>query len=79
MVILKMGLFPRIPAPEMESWALYRHPWQAELRGTVKYKTLRGGETLREPFLSQSWSRFVGLMKITCTSLRRLGRSQNAI
>ncbi|KAJ3577622.1 hypothetical protein NPX13_g2943 [Xylaria arbuscula] len=45
-VILKMGIFPRIPEPEMEGFALHRHAWEPELEGTVKYKLVRGGEKL---------------------------------
>ncbi|KAI1177787.1 Mss4-like protein [Nemania sp. FL0916] len=47
-VILKMGLFPRIPEPEMESFALHTHPWEADLENTVKYKLGRGGDKLGE-------------------------------
>ncbi|KAI0190509.1 Mss4-like protein [Xylaria flabelliformis] len=47
-VILKMGIFPRIPAPEMESFVMHRHPWEADFEGTVKYKLARGGEKLEE-------------------------------
>ncbi|KAI0111252.1 Mss4-like protein [Nemania sp. FL0031] len=47
-VIVKMGIFPRIPEPEMESFVMHRHPWEANLEGTVKYKFARGGEKLEE-------------------------------
>ncbi|KAI0551724.1 Mss4-like protein [Xylaria curta] len=47
-VILKMGIFPRIPEPEMESFVMHRHPWEADFEGTVKYKLARGGEKLEE-------------------------------
>jgi hypothetical protein len=47
-VILKMGIFPRIPEPEMEGFALHRHPWEPDFEGTVKYKLARGGEVLGE-------------------------------
>jgi hypothetical protein len=47
-VILKMGIFPRIPEPEMESFAMHKHPWEADLEGTIKYKFARGGEKLEE-------------------------------
>ncbi|KAI1263497.1 Mss4-like protein [Xylariaceae sp. FL1019] len=79
MVILKMGLFPRIPAPEMESFVLHRHPWQVDLKGTIKYKTLRGGETLGKPFFLQFWSSLVGSMNNTCNFLRRRQRSKSTI
>ncbi|KAI0801606.1 Mss4-like protein [Xylaria sp. FL0064] len=45
-VILKMGIFPRIPEPEAEGFALHKHPWEADLKDTVKYKLVRGGEKL---------------------------------
>lgn len=45
-MILKTGIFPRIPEPEMEGFALHRHPWLPKLEGTVKYKLVRGGEKL---------------------------------
>ncbi|KAJ2997552.1 hypothetical protein NUW58_g625 [Xylaria curta] len=47
-VILKMGIFPRIPEPEMEGFALHAHPWETRLEGTIKYKLARGGEKLEE-------------------------------
>ncbi|KAL1641505.1 hypothetical protein SLS58_006010 [Diplodia intermedia] len=37
-VILKMGMFPRIPAPECESFALHRHDWQGVHEGVDQYK-----------------------------------------
>ncbi|KAI1328219.1 Mss4-like protein [Xylariaceae sp. FL0255] len=46
--ILKMGLFPRIPEPEMESFASHAHPWVSELEGTIKYKLARGGPVMGE-------------------------------
>lgn len=46
MVILKMGLFPRIPAPEFESFAEHRHAWQGKHEGVVQYKTTAGGEKM---------------------------------
>ncbi|KAI0451244.1 Mss4-like protein [Xylaria acuta] len=47
-LILKMGIFPRIPEPEMENFVMHRHPWEAGVEGTVKYKLVRGGEKLEE-------------------------------
>lgn len=37
-VILKLGIFPRIPAPECESFALHRHDWQGVHEGVDQYK-----------------------------------------
>lgn len=45
-VILKMGVFPRIPVPEMEGFDLHRHPWEPLCEGTVRYKLVRGGEAI---------------------------------
>ncbi|KAI1420478.1 Mss4-like protein [Xylaria sp. FL1777] len=47
-VILKMGIFPRIPDPESEMFTLHKHPWEADLKSTVKYKIARGGEKMEE-------------------------------
>ncbi|KAI0401681.1 Mss4-like protein [Xylaria palmicola] len=47
-VILKLGIFPRIPEPEMESFVTHKHPWEADLTGVIKYKLTRGGETVEE-------------------------------
>lgn len=48
LVIVKMGMFPRIPTPECESFALHRHPWQGKHAGLTQYAIVRGGETLGE-------------------------------
>lgn len=48
LVIVKMGMFPRIPTPECESFALHRHPWQGKHEGLTQYAIVRGGETLGE-------------------------------
>ncbi|KAF2469174.1 uncharacterized protein BDR25DRAFT_289404 [Lindgomyces ingoldianus] len=45
-IILKMGLFPRIPAPEAESFAEHRHEWQGKHDGVVQFATVRGGRRL---------------------------------
>lgn len=45
-VILKMGIFPRIPTPEMEAFSLHQHPWEPLHEGTVRYKLVRGGEVI---------------------------------
>lgn len=46
MVILKMGIFPRIPDPECESFALHRHAWQGKNGGIPQYEITRGGKKL---------------------------------
>jgi hypothetical protein len=48
MVIVKMGMFPRIPQPECESFALHRHPWQGKHDGLTQYETVKGGKKLGE-------------------------------
>ncbi|KAF2088730.1 hypothetical protein K490DRAFT_38542 [Saccharata proteae CBS 121410] len=50
-VVLKMGIFPRIPAPECESFALHRHDWQGVHQGMDQYKIKTFGERLEEPML----------------------------
>lgn len=45
-VIVKMGMFPRIPAPEFETFALHRHEWQGKHDGVVQYKVRPWEETL---------------------------------
>ncbi|KAL1304022.1 hypothetical protein AAFC00_000463 [Neodothiora populina] len=47
-VIVKMGMFPRIPAPELESFGLHRHPWQGTHEGVTQYKIKMGEEKLHE-------------------------------
>lgn len=48
MVIVKMGMFPRIPQPECESFALHRHDWQGKHGDMTQYEIARGGKKLGE-------------------------------
>jgi hypothetical protein len=48
MVIVKMGMFPRIPQPECESFALHRHEWQGKHVDMTQYEIARGGKKLGE-------------------------------
>ncbi|KAH8723745.1 Mss4-like protein [Phaeosphaeriaceae sp. PMI808] len=48
MVILKMGIFPRIPQPKCESFALHRHEWQGQRDGLIQFKIARGGKKMHE-------------------------------
>ncbi|KAJ9635520.1 hypothetical protein H2201_003181 [Coniosporium apollinis] len=48
-VVLKMGIFPRIPAPEFETFGLHRHPWQGLHESMEQYKLKAGGEKLETP------------------------------
>lgn len=36
--IVKMGMFPRIPKPEAETFALHKHEWQGTHEGLDIYK-----------------------------------------
>ncbi|KAI9930283.1 hypothetical protein MW887_012096 [Aspergillus wentii] len=45
-VVLKMGLFPRIPAPEFETFSLHRHEWQGSHPDVDKYKIKAFAERL---------------------------------
>lgn len=46
LVIMKMGMFPRIPAPEFETFALHRHEWQGQHDDTIQYRIRLGDERL---------------------------------
>ena len=48
MVVLKMGIFPLIPRPELEGFAAHRQSWESEVEGAVQFETLRGGKRLGE-------------------------------
>lgn len=45
-VVLKSGLFPRIPEPEAESFAAHRQSWEGVHEGAVQFATVRGGKKL---------------------------------
>lgn len=47
-IVLKLGIFPRIPTPEAESFAEHRHVWQGTHEGIVQFATVRGGRKLGE-------------------------------
>ncbi|KAK7178840.1 hypothetical protein DPSP01_000959 [Paraphaeosphaeria sporulosa] len=46
--MLKMGMFPRIPKPECESFAEHRHDWQGKHEGLEQYALIRGQKKLGE-------------------------------
>ena len=46
--IVKMGMMPVIPAPEMESFAAHKHTWFKKPEGIKSYKILRTGELMDE-------------------------------
>jgi hypothetical protein len=43
---IKMGMFPRIPAPYSVAFAGHRQPWEASLEGIIEYCTQYGGPAL---------------------------------
>lgn len=45
-VVVKMGMFPRIPEPEAETFSAHRHPWQAKHDGVEQYKVKMFGDKL---------------------------------
>ncbi|KAE9982332.1 hypothetical protein EG328_010992 [Venturia inaequalis] len=44
-IILKMGIYPRIPEPEFETFADHRHDWQGT-HGIPQFKIRVGGEKI---------------------------------
>jgi len=46
--ILKLGIYPQIPNPEWESFALKRQEWLAPQRGCTQYKIKSLGEKMDE-------------------------------
>lgn len=47
-VVVKMGMFPRIPEPEFETFGIHRHTWQGAHEGVTQFKVKMGGEKLHE-------------------------------
>jgi hypothetical protein len=41
-VVLKLGIFETIPAPEWEAFAVRRQSWEKPLEGCIQYKLLGG-------------------------------------
>jgi hypothetical protein len=37
--VLKLGLYPKLPVPEWESFAERRQPWEKPYPGTMQFKT----------------------------------------
>ena len=44
--VLKLGIFPKIPTPEWESFSGDRQAWEKSLDGTVQYKGKSFGEKM---------------------------------
>jgi len=41
-VVLKLGLFEKVPQPEWEAFAVRRQVWEKPLEGCIQYKLLGG-------------------------------------
>jgi len=41
-VVLKLGIFEKIPEPEWEAFAVRRQVWEKPLEGCIQYKLLGG-------------------------------------
>jgi len=46
--ILKLGIFPKIPNPEWESFALHRQEWLKPQGGCTQYKIKSFGEKMED-------------------------------
>lgn len=46
--VVKMGIMPRIPEPEVEGFGAHRHPWQGWHPGTTVYKVKWAGPEKEE-------------------------------
>jgi hypothetical protein len=46
--IIKMGMMPVIPTPELESFASHKHSWFKKPDNIVSYKITRTGKLLDE-------------------------------
>ncbi|THW34299.1 hypothetical protein D6D21_09643 [Aureobasidium pullulans] len=46
--IIKMGMMPVIPTPEMESFAAHKHSWFNKPDNVLSYKILRTGELMED-------------------------------
>jgi hypothetical protein len=44
--VLKLGIYPRVPVPEWESFAIKRQGWEKPIEGCVQYKTKSLGEKM---------------------------------
>lgn len=45
-IVLKLGIYPKVPHPEWESFAERRQAWEKPLEGAVQYKTKSFGEKM---------------------------------
>ena len=41
-IVVKLGVFPRVPQPEWEQFAERRQEWEEPLEGCIQYKLLAG-------------------------------------
>jgi len=44
--VLKLGIYPKVPVPEWESFASNRQDWHKPYEGTTQFKTKSGGEKM---------------------------------
>lgn len=48
-IVLKLGVFPRVPQPEWEAFAVRRQTWEVPVDGCIQYKLVGGpGKELLE-------------------------------
>lgn len=41
-VVVKLGIFEKVPEPEWEQFAVRRQPWEKAFGGCIQYKLLAG-------------------------------------
>jgi hypothetical protein len=41
-IVLKLGVFPKVPRPEWEAFAVRRQAWEVPFEGCIQYKLLGG-------------------------------------
>ncbi|EXJ67512.1 uncharacterized protein A1O5_09525 [Cladophialophora psammophila CBS 110553] len=51
-IVLKLGLYPKLPVPEWESFASKRQSWEKPFEGTIQYKT-KGSQSPKEKLYAQ--------------------------
>jgi hypothetical protein len=39
-IVLKLGVFPKVPQPEWEAFAVRRQTWEVPFEGCIQYKLL---------------------------------------
>jgi hypothetical protein len=41
-IVLKLGVFPKVPEPEWEAFAVRRQDWEVPVEGCLQYKLVGG-------------------------------------